>query len=76
MRYDDHHWYRPADWDQMARAAEQAGAQTIVTTEKDAVKLPEGPPLPVWVLRSEMSPVAGAEAVAAALDGLARGLDA
>jgi tetraacyldisaccharide 4'-kinase len=75
-RYEDHYRYQPGDWVEIARAADRAGAQTVITTAKDAVKLPADPPLPVWVLRSQMRLIAGAEAVAAALDEIAHRVEA
>ena len=74
LRYGDHHRYGPDDWGEIKAAAARQGAEAVVTTDKDAVKLPADPPLPVWVLRSEMSIVAGEEALAAALDDIARGI--
>lgn len=37
--YGDHHDYEQADLQQLERRAEQSGAEMLVTTEKDAVKL-------------------------------------
>ena len=37
--FRDHHRYTPADLDRIAEEARRAGAQVIVTTEKDAVKI-------------------------------------
>ena len=71
LRFEDHHRYVPDNWYAIREAAVAAGAAMVVTTEKDAVKLPAGPPLPVWVLRSEMRLEHGGEVVAGALDGLA-----
>jgi len=39
VRHDDHHRYRPADLAESLREADAAGADFIVTTEKDWVKL-------------------------------------
>ncbi|MEN6400804.1 MAG: tetraacyldisaccharide 4'-kinase [Armatimonadia bacterium] len=68
LRYADHHHYQPADWLQVRETAERAGATVVVTTEKDAVKLPEGAPLPVWVLRTQLQIMAGKEQVLAGLE--------
>jgi tetraacyldisaccharide 4'-kinase len=38
MTFRDHHWYTPADLDAIQRAARDANAALIVTTEKDAVR--------------------------------------
>jgi tetraacyldisaccharide 4'-kinase len=46
-RFGDHHRYRRADLDGIVRAARAAGAEVLVTTEKDLVRidpLPEGAP--------------------------------
>lgn len=37
--YTDHHWYTQNDADDLVRAATRAGAKSLVTTAKDAVKL-------------------------------------
>lgn len=71
LRFADHHRYGGGDWELIAAAAARAGSEAVVTTEKDAVKLPPGAPLPVWVLRSELQIVGNGGAVEAALDALA-----
>lgn len=38
LTYDDHHWYGARDVARIADAARAAGADAIVTTEKDAVR--------------------------------------
>jgi tetraacyldisaccharide 4'-kinase len=38
--FRDHHAYSEADLQAMQRAAAQCGAEGLITTEKDAVKLP------------------------------------
>ena len=38
MTFRDHHWYTPADLDAIQRAARDANASLIITTEKDAVR--------------------------------------
>lgn len=37
--FRDHHWFSPRDLDSIRREAEAAGADLIVTTEKDAMRL-------------------------------------
>ncbi|MEI6503241.1 MAG: tetraacyldisaccharide 4'-kinase [Armatimonadota bacterium] len=76
VRFPDHHPYGPADWDRVAQAARTLGDLLVVTTEKDAVKLPSGEPLPVWVLRSELEILDNAEAVAEALGSMKKTVDA
>jgi len=50
--FPDHHWFTPADLTELVRDARAAGAQGLITTEKDWVRLRELPPpaLPLWVL--------------------------
>ena len=70
LRFPDHHPYEPADWERVEQAMRTAGEALVVTTEKDAVKLPPGEPLPVCVLRSELEILENAEAVADALGSM------
>ena len=66
--FRDHHWYEEADLQSVAQAARQAGAQAVVTTEKDAVKIrafPEDAP-PLYVLAVELTITQGEEL----LDGI------
>jgi tetraacyldisaccharide-1-P 4'-kinase len=37
--YRDHHWFTPRDLEHIGRVAAEGGADTVVTTEKDAVRL-------------------------------------
>src|SRR6185295_7455629 len=71
-----HHWYRPRELQAVTRRARAMGAGVLVTSEKDAVRLgpsaaamtaePAAPvesadgPLPIWVLRVRLEPVAEA----------------
>lgn len=66
----DHHRYRAGELEDMAREAIAAGAQAIVTTHKDRVKLTDFAdwPLPAYSLRVEIRIVQGQEALAAAVD--------
>lgn len=52
LRYPDHHPFSAADLDRIVSRARVAGAQLIVTTEKDAVKLERlaGADLPLWAV--------------------------
>ena len=43
LRFADHHAYTVADYAAISQLAEEAGAELVVTTEKDAVKLPPPP---------------------------------
>lgn len=68
--YRDHHWYQPEELEAIARRAVEAGAEAVVTTEKDAVKLgpfPEGAP-PAFVLAVELAVTRGEEFLVRALD--------
>lgn len=70
LRFDDHHSYTEADVMEAGAAAEAAQA-VIVTTEKDAVKLPADYILehhiPVYVLGIEIEIIKGNETVNAVL---------
>jgi tetraacyldisaccharide 4'-kinase len=53
-RYPDHHRYSPEDLERVKRQADAAGAESIVTTQKDAVKwrrAPKPPPALALVVR-------------------------
>jgi tetraacyldisaccharide 4'-kinase len=65
LRFADHHRYAPADWGLACAAAAAAEARHVITTEKDAVKLPPPPAgaPPVWVLGCELIVVDGQPAV-------------
>ena len=63
VEFPDHHWFEPADLVELARQAEAAGAEGLVTTEKDWVRL-RGlalPPIPLWVLPVRLVLEAGQE---------------
>lgn len=68
LRFRDHHHYTTADWTTVSRMMSETGAKMLVTTYKDAVKLPPTPPVPVWVLRTELQIVSGQEHVAHSLE--------
>jgi tetraacyldisaccharide 4'-kinase len=75
-RHPDHHRFTVADVREACRAADRAGCGRILTTEKDALRLPPSiaadPRLAVLRISAEI--VRGAERLDAALDGaLARG---
>jgi tetraacyldisaccharide 4'-kinase len=61
-RYLDHYRYTPEDLEELYDAAEREGAECLVTTEKDAVRIsePGGSPLPVYYLRLEIEIIRGA----------------
>jgi tetraacyldisaccharide 4'-kinase len=53
--FQDHHAYTPNDLREVVDAAREAGAEMMVTTQKDTVKIPllMKQTLPAWVLRIE-----------------------
>ncbi|MCU1338499.1 MAG: lipid-A-disaccharide synthase [Bryobacterales bacterium] len=53
MAFPDHHRYTARDLEEIGRQAAAAGAQALVTTEKDMMNLPAGvpPPLKIYCLR-------------------------
>jgi tetraacyldisaccharide 4'-kinase len=52
VEFPDHHWFTPSDLGELVRDAQAAGAQGLITTEKDWVRLRDlaPAPLPLWVL--------------------------
>jgi tetraacyldisaccharide 4'-kinase len=50
--FPDHHWFTAADLRELVRDAQAAGAEGLITTEKDWIRLRDlpPPPLPLWVL--------------------------
>jgi tetraacyldisaccharide 4'-kinase len=50
--FPDHHWFTDADLRELVRDAQAAGAEGLITTEKDWMRLRDlpAPPLPLWVL--------------------------
>jgi tetraacyldisaccharide 4'-kinase len=50
--FPDHHWFTPADLREIVQDARTAGAEGLITTQKDWVRLRDLPPspLPLWVL--------------------------
>jgi tetraacyldisaccharide 4'-kinase len=61
-RFLDHYRYEADDLAALLAQAEREGAECLVTTEKDAVRLPPSPPgsLPVYYLRLEIDIIRGA----------------
>jgi tetraacyldisaccharide 4'-kinase len=47
LAFPDHYPYTPADWQAICEVACREGAEALVTTEKDAVRLDAAWPLPV-----------------------------
>jgi len=63
--FPDHHAFRPADLADLKTSAIGAGAE-LVTTEKDAVRLPEG--FAAWVVRLGVTVVSGEAELGRALE--------
>lgn len=61
--YPDHHAYSAADLDGLGAWAEQSGADALVTTQKDLVKIPSTVlgGLPVWAVVIESDMIRGEE---------------
>lgn len=69
VEFPDHHWFEPVDLAGLASQARASGADALVTTEKDWMRL-RGlalPPIPVWVLPVKLVLVPGQEAWVQAL---------
>lgn len=72
VRFPDHHRYCGEELHEIA-AAQAADAEWIVTTRKDAVRLPPGPAgKSVWVLEVELAELLGERALPEELDCLLR----
>ncbi|HYP16460.1 MAG TPA: tetraacyldisaccharide 4'-kinase [Opitutus sp.] len=61
-RFLDHYRYVDEDFEALFRQAREEGAECLVTTEKDAVRIPEDYvcPLPLYYLRLEIDIIRGA----------------
>ena len=55
IRFPDHHWYSSVDLDRIRAIAKETGAELIVTTEKDAVRV-GGPGWAVLPMTSVIEP--------------------
>jgi tetraacyldisaccharide-1-P 4'-kinase len=64
--FPDHHWYTAGDLDRVATRVSETGAEAVLTTEKDWVRLREMPlgAVPFWVLSVRLD--MGADSVALA----------
>lgn len=56
LRFKDHHWYGAADAQEIERVAQEVGAEYILSTEKDGVRLLCAPRIPenVFLLEVEL----------------------
>jgi tetraacyldisaccharide 4'-kinase len=76
LTFRDHHWYRPADIEEILTRFAASGAELMLTTEKDAVRMETNQeiaenflrPFPVWYAALEMVPVWGEGELTAAID--------
>ena len=66
VQFPDHHWYTPGDLARVAARLGETGAEAVLTTEKDWVRLREMPQgaVPFWVLSVRLD--LGADGVALA----------
>ncbi|MBI4573559.1 MAG: tetraacyldisaccharide 4'-kinase [candidate division NC10 bacterium] len=77
--FPDHHPYAPADLSQVARAAHEVRAELVVTTEKDAVRMPVAPTPeaasapPIRVLEVELEVTEGTDSLERLLMGCGGG---
>lgn len=63
-RFEDHHRFTPAEIQRVLERSRARLAKAVITTEKDAVRipaLPVRPPLPLYFLRVEIEFLRGAE---------------
>jgi tetraacyldisaccharide 4'-kinase len=68
--FADHHRYTPEDMAEVARWASGRGAEMLLTTQKDLVKLnaTEIDGLPLWALRIQLQILSGADVLEEQLD--------
>lgn len=71
--FPDHHHYGAADLEELARLAETSGAEAIVCTHKDLVKIPQAvmDVRPVWALEIGLQVLGGADDLQRRLEVLA-----
>jgi tetraacyldisaccharide 4'-kinase len=63
IEFPDHHWFTAGDLASLGRQSVAVGAEGLITTEKDWVRLRELPlpPVPLWVLSVRLRLTSGAE---------------
>jgi len=73
VTFPDHHGYEPHDLQRLLRRASALGAEALITTEKDLVKIPRHwvERLPLFAVRIELRVITGARLLHAALRQLA-----
>lgn len=69
-RFFDHHRFTEKDLEEVFEGAKLAGAEYIITTEKDMVRLSRDlkPPLPIYYLRLEIEILSGRESFESAVE--------
>lgn len=62
-RFADHHRFEEGEIDKMMQRSLKRGAEMVVTTQKDAVRIPPSPnyPLPILFMRVEIKILSGAK---------------
>ena len=75
VRFPDHHWYKEDELRGVGEVALRKEAEFIVTTEKDAVRIPPGPVSPVEILylKIKLRIVKGEEILEELLPGESKG---
>ena len=68
--YPDHYWFASSDLDELARQSRALGAEGLVTTEKDWMRLKSLPPpaVPLWVLKVRLRVADGRDRLLQALE--------
>jgi tetraacyldisaccharide 4'-kinase len=63
--FPDHHTLKRKDWQNCVDKARRKGADTIITTEKDAIKIGEPPDFPLFIAvqKTELADVKGFETI-------------
>ena len=71
-RFLDHHRYETEELDHMFQQAKNSGADVMVTTEKDAVRIPSAynPVIPLYYIRMEIEIIEGFEDFEEAVAGI------
>lgn len=74
VEFADHHWYTDEDLAALARQAESAGAEGLVTTEKDYVRLSAVAlqTLPIWIVSVRLEITQGEAQWRGAFEGVLR----
>ena len=74
QRYLDHHKYSKDELDKMIQQAKNSGADVMITTEKDAVRIPASykPIIPLFFVRMEIEIVEGFEDFEEAVEDLCK----